>query len=169
MAFFDISATVSPGLPVWPGDPPIAVRSLSSIAAGDPANVSHLSAGVHIGTHVDAPLHFIDGGSTADELPLGVLIGEAWVVDVGEAATIDAEVLEGAGIEPAAERLLFKTRNQQVWAGEHRSFHKEYVAVDESGARWLVEHGVRLVGIDYLSIAPWKETPDLPTHQAGGL
>lgn len=163
MTLIDISVGVSPDLPVWPGDPPIEIQRLSAIEAGDEANVSYLSAGVHIGTHVDAPRHFVDDGATVEGLSLEALVGEAWVVDVGDVDQIDAATLDSAGIEPSAERLLLKTRNQRIWAGGHRSFERDFAAVDESGARWLASHGVRLVGIDYLSIAPWGEA--VPTHR----
>jgi arylformamidase len=163
MKYLDISVGVSPSLPVWPGDPPIALARLSSIADGDDANVSQLTAGVHIGTHVDAPAHFIAGGASSGDLDLDALIGEAWVVGFPEAAVIDADALEHAAISNEATRLLLKTRNQAIWASGHEQFVRDYVAVNESGARWLVDHGIRLVGIDYLSIAPWGAS--VPTHR----
>lgn len=163
MKYIDISAGVSPDLPVWPGDPSIELERLSSIDGGDEVNVSRLAACVHIGTHVDAPIHFLADGHAVEALPLDALIGEAWVVEFPDAATIDADALESAPIPDGAHRLLFKTRNQRIWAGGHAEFVRDYVAVDESGARWLVDHGVRLVGIDYLSIAPWSAAG--PTHR----
>ncbi|MGA9532500.1 MAG: cyclase family protein [Anaerolineales bacterium] len=163
MTYIDISAGVSPSLPVWPGDPPIVLSRLSSIADGDDANVSHLAAGVHVGTHVDAPVHFVAGGSSIADLSLAVLIGEAWVVEFPEANIIDAKALMSARIPVDAERLLLKTRNQTIWASSHEEFVRDYVAVSDSGAEWLVDHGVRLVGIDYLSIAPWGAS--VPTHR----
>lgn len=163
MKYIDISAGVSPRLPVWPGDPPIELERMSSIDRGDQVNVSRLQACVHIGTHVDAPLHFLADGRPADVLSLDALIGEAWVVEFPDAAVINADALQSASIPSDARRLLLKTRNQRIWASDHNAFVHDYVAVDESGARWLVEHDVQLVGIDYLSIAPWEAT--VPTHQ----
>ncbi len=163
MQLIDISVGVSPDLPVWPGDPAIELTPLASMDEGDEANVTKLSAGVHVGTHVDAPRHFIAGGRGVDELPLDVLIGRALVVELPAADVISEEALDGAGIPEGIDRLLFKTRNSNLWATSPDVFRKDFVAVDEGGAAWLVDHGVRLVGVDYLSVAPWGKA--VPTHQ----
>lgn len=161
MELIDISLGVSGELPVWPGDPPIVLDRTASMDAGDAANVSRLSASVHIGTHVDAPLHFVAGGSPVEALPLEVLIGPAHVVHLPRARVIDESSLEAAAIPAGAQRLLFKTSNGRLW--DESGFEEDYVAVAESGARWLVERGVRLVGVDYLSVAPFSAP--VPTHQ----
>lgn len=163
MELIDISVGVSPQLPVWPGDPPIEMSRLSSIDQGDEANVTRLAAGVHIGTHVDAPRHFIAGGAGIDELPLEVLVGEAVVVSLPAAEVIDRHALASAGIEGQPERILFKTSNSAYWASNEREFQRDYVAIDESGAEWLLAQGVRLVGVDYLSVAPWGRA--VATHR----
>lgn len=163
MPIYDISLGISPQMVVWPGDPPVILERVAAIAEGANANVSRLSASVHSGTHVDAPSHFYQNAPAVESLPLSVLTGEAWVIAVPQASVIDAEVLEAAQIPKGAERLLFKTRNSDLWAAGEADFHTDFVAVDASGARWLAERQVRLVGIDYLSISPWKQSR--PVHR----
>jgi len=163
MGWIDISVGISSALPVWPGDPAIELERLASIEAGEEANISRLASGVHIGTHVDAPKHFLDEGGTVEALSLEALIGPAEVVEISGSATIDAEALAGADIPGGCQRLLLKTSNSQLWSRIEAGFQKDFVAVDDSGAGWLVDHGLRLVGIDYLSIAPWGAAG--PTHR----
>ena len=163
MRIVDISLPISPQLPVWPGDPPVEIEKLSSIVDGADANVSKISCGVHMGTHVDAPYHFIDSGQGIEMLALEVLIGPALVLDLIGTDTIDRQALEGQEIPNDVERLLFKTRNSMYWATGVKSFQEDFVAVDESGAEWLVEQGIKLVGVDYLSVAPFHA--GVPTHQ----
>ena len=163
MRIVDISLPISPQLPVWPGDPPVEIEKLSAIVDGADANVSKISCGVHMGTHVDAPYHFIDSGQGIEMLALEVLIGPAFVLDLIGTDTIDRQALEGQEIPADVERLLFKTRNSMYWATGVKSFQEDFVAVDESGAEWLVEQGIKLVGVDYLSVAPFHA--GVPTHQ----
>lgn len=163
MRIVDISLPISPKLPVWPGDPPVKIEKLSLISEGADANVSQISCGVHMGTHVDAPNHFIDSGQGIETLPLEVLMGPVFVLDLLSVEIIDADVLEEASIPDDVERILFKTRNSMYWAGGIQSFQEDFVALDESGAEWLVDHGVKLVGVDYLSVAPFDA--GVPTHQ----
>jgi arylformamidase len=157
MRIYDISVGVSSDLPVWPGDPPVVLARVESIDKGADANVSRLEAGVHVGTHIDAPVHFLRDGYGVDAIPLKSLIGRAYVVDLRKAGTIDADALEAAGIPPRTRRLLFKTSNSDFWAKGVEKFQKDFVAVDPSGAEWLVRKGVRLVGVDYLSVAPFND------------
>jgi arylformamidase len=163
MKIHDITVAISADLPVYPGDPTIEINQVMSLAAGDICSVSHLSFGSHIGTHVDPPAHFIAGGATLDELPLDVLIGRARVVDVGDAPRIDAEILQQVNLN-GATRVLFKTRNSQLWHST-REFHQDFVYLETDAAQMLVARGVRLVGIDYLSVEKFNFTaPD--THYA---
>ena len=160
MRLYDISVGITPDLPVWPGDPSIEIERICSIEGGGEANVSRFSASVHVGTHVDAPLHFIEGGASVDALPLEVLIGRAYVVDLPNADLLDETTLENAHIPPRTRRLLFKTRNSSLWARGEKEFQTDYVGVDSSGAEWLVRKGIQLVGIDYLSIASYEKTAE---------
>ncbi len=163
MRVYDISVGVSPEIPVWPGDPPVKLERIKSINEGEQANISRLQAGVHVGTHIDAPLHFVEGGRSVDAIPLKSLMGRAYVVDLRKADVLDAETLNSARIPPRTRRLLFKTRNSEYWARGERRFQRDYVAVDVSGAEWLVKKGVRLVGVDYLSVAPFGD--GVATHR----
>ncbi|MFN8596147.1 MAG: cyclase family protein [Anaerolineae bacterium] len=163
MPVFDITLPLSNELPVWPGDPAINFYRVSDVNTGEVVTLSRLEAGSHIGTHLDAPLHFIPGGNTVDQLDLEVLIGACHVIDVGKADMIDAALLDQLPIPAGATRLLFRTRNSAWWAQRDYAFHTDYVAIDQSGAEWLVKRGVRLVGVDYMSVAPYHAT--IPTHQ----
>ncbi len=163
MHTYDISLTVSPALPVWPGDPPIEFSPLSRIADGESANVTHISMCVHAGTHIDAPLHFLAEGNAVDELDLRLLMGRAFVLHLPDADLITADVLRQAEIPPRTRRLLFKTRNSEWWAAGHTAFRDDYVALSADAAEYLVGRGVKVVGVDYLSVAPFHDT--VPTHQ----
>jgi arylformamidase len=160
MRIYDISLGVSPELPVWPGDPPIVLKRVAKIEDGANANVTHFSGSVHSGTHIDAPIHFLENGAGVDSLPLNILIGRAYVIDLSDASVIDAETLGAAGIPPRTKRLLLKTKNSELWAKWETRFHEDFVGVNKSGAEWLIRKGVRLVGIDYLSIAPFKQSKE---------
>ena len=140
MHIIDVSVPVRPGMVTYPGDPEVRLERVSSIADGALANLSRLDLGVHSGTHIDAPLHFVDGGASVEALPLDVLVGPCVVVDG----------LDAAAVPRGAERVLFKTPNGRLW--ERGEFSEDFVALDGEAARALVELGVRLVGIDYLSI-----------------
>ena len=163
MRIYDISVGISPEIPVWPGDAPVRLERVQSMDAGAHANVSRFEAGVHVGTHIDAPLHFIPGGRSVEAIPLKTMIGRAYVIELKRAEVLDASTLEGAGIPPRTRRLLFKTRNSEYWTKGEPKFRRDFVAVDSSGAEWLVRKGVRLVGVDYLSVAPFGN--GAPTHR----
>jgi arylformamidase len=160
MRFHDITVPFSTELPVYPGDPAVQISQVASLAAGDICTVSHLSFGSHTGTHVDPPAHFVAGRATLDQLSLEVLIGPARVVDVGEIRTIDLAAIEAAHLV-GVERVLFKTRNSRLWQQGAHEFEREFVYLETNAAERLVELGVKLVGIDYLSIE--KFNFDQPT------
>ncbi len=163
MPIHDISLPISESLIVWPGDPAVNITQPFHLARGDEATVSQLNMGAHTGTHVDAPAHFILGGPGVDALDLNVLVGPALVVEAMEADMLSADVLQALSIPPGTTRVLFRTRNSNRWADGEREFFQDFVAITEDGARWLVAEAIRLVGVDYLSVAPFKETA--PTHQ----
>jgi arylformamidase len=152
MEIFDVSVPIRDGMLHYAGNPPVHVTRVESIAAGDPANVSELDLGAHSGTHVDAPDHFLEGGAGAEALPLEALIGAADVVDATSAtASLDLVTLRNLELlPPGAERVLFKTRNSQLWSRDE--FTRDFVRLDGEAAAYLVERGVKLLGIDYLSI-----------------
>lgn len=164
MKLYDITLAISPSIPVWPSDPAVTLELVSSMDAGAHDNVSRLGCSVHTGTHVDAPHHFLNDHRTVDHLSLDVLIGQARVVQIpADVGLINADILEKSQIPPGTKRLLLKTRNSLLWGGGEKEFKKDFVGVSPDGAEWLVRFGVKLVGIDYLSIAPYKQS--VLTHQ----
>ena len=149
MALIDISLPIREGMIVYEGDPGVSVTSAMALERGDPANVSMLHFGSHTGTHLDAPLHFIDGAAGVDTLPLDVLIGPALVAAIDTGGTIDRAHLTRLPLD-GHTRLLLKTSNSALW--DRPGFARDYVALSEDGAAFLLERGIRLVGVDYLSI-----------------
>ncbi|MFQ5962094.1 MAG: cyclase family protein, partial [Candidatus Methylomirabilales bacterium] len=149
MTVIDISLPIQPGMVCYEGDPAVQITPHAQLARGDPANVSLLSMGSHTGTHLDAPAHFLDGAETLDHLSLETLIGPVLVASMTADGLIGRRDLEFLPLE-GHTRLLLKTGNSALWALGR--FTRDYVALDLEGARYLVEQGIRLVGIDYLSI-----------------
>jgi arylformamidase len=164
MEIHDISLPVSPDLPVWPGDPKIVLERIRAISAGDASNDSRIDCSVHSGTHVDAPAHFIDGGASVDRLPLAVLVGPAEVVSLPDVDRISSGDLEALNLAGNTRRLLLKTRNSELWEAPSPHFDPDYVALDSGAARWIVEKGIRLVGVDYLSVQRFADR-DATTHR----
>ncbi len=162
MTCYDISLTFSPDLPVRPGDAQIQLERTSDIAAGAKANVTRIAMSAHMGTHLDAPPRFIRDGEDVTALAIETLIGPAQLVEVADADAIDAAVLDSLSIPSDAERLLIKTRNSRLWSQLKATSHTDFVAMAASGAEWLVEHGIRLVGVDYISVAPYGDST--PIH-----
>jgi len=166
----DLTLPISPSLVVWPGDPPARVEPRLRIARGDVANVSELCLGSHTGTHVDPPYHFVDHGAKVDELPLESLLGPAWVYDLGSGTQIRAVDLQQA-VPPGTVRLLLKTVNSSFWHHPVQEFRQDFVTMDLEAALWIIAQGIRLVGVDYLSVeAPGSSGH--PVHHAlleGGI
>ena len=165
MPFYDVTVPLSNELPTYPGDPGIKVGDWRSLANGDSANVSVVNFGAHTGTHVDAPAHFIEGAAKIESLPLDSLIGECLVVEVPQDHLVVDEPFVTANVPPGTTRVLFKTRNSVFWGDTERGFHEDYVYIDPAAAHWLVESGVKLVGIDYLSDEKFNSDV-FPTHLA---
>lgn len=157
----DISMPLNASTPTWPGSPGFSARSHLSLASGDVANATLLGLDAHCGTHVDAPRHFVPSGATIDEVGLSALIGSALVVDVAGCEAIDGEMLDGCQIPEGTERLLLRTDNASTPGMDERPFHEDYVALTPAAAKWVVRRGIRLVGIDYLSIQRYRDPPDV--------
>jgi arylformamidase len=150
MKIHDISISLSSTMPTYPGDPSVSIEPVLQIAEGYAANVSRLSFGDHSGTHLDPPVHFVPGGKTVDQLDLNVLYGPTRVVDLTDVEqAITADDLERAKLPKRAVRILVKTRNSDLW--DRSGFQKDFVAFAWDAAQWIVDHGIKLVGIDYLS------------------
>ena len=163
MKIHDLTIPIHEGMPVWPGDNPVVLQRRAKIEEGAHANVSFMSLSAHTGTHVDAPYHFIADGSKVHEMPLAVLIGPAQVVEVPDTVSvINADQIAALCLQPGTERVLFKTRNSKFWDLKEEVFQTQFVGIDQGAAQELVKLGVKLVGIDYLSIAPYKNSK--PTH-----
>lgn len=152
MPIYDLSVPLSAELPTYPGDPGIHIQDWSRLANGDGANVSSLSFGAHTGTHVDAPAHFIEGAKKLESLELEILIGEAEVVHVPEDGRVIDEEFVAANCADGTKRILFKTRNSAFWTTDYTDFRTDFTYLDPAAAKRLVKQGVKLVGIDYLSI-----------------
>lgn len=163
MHTYDITLPISKELPVWPGDPPYEIERIDDIQAGGHTNTSMIRMSCHMGTHVDAPDHFLGNGKTVEALPLNILFGRAYVLYLPEVDLITASILEKSEIPPRTRRILFKTRNSNYWAAGEKTFQTDFVAVSSDGAQYLVDRGFKLVGIDYLSIAPYQNSR--PTHE----
>ncbi len=165
MPIYDVSVPLSSALPTYPGDPGIQIHDWSKLANGDGANVSALSFGAHTGTHVDAPAHFLEGARKVDALDLEILIGEAAVVHVPEEfRSIDEEFVT-ANCAAGTRRIIFKTRNSAFWAGDFTEFRTDFTDLTLEAAQALVQRGLKLIGIDYLSIEKFN-SKDHEVHHA---
>jgi arylformamidase len=166
MKIHDVSLVLRPDMVTWPGEPAPKIEPLRRIAKGDTANVSVVTISDHAGTHVDPPLHFLEGGNTVDKLPLESLVGPCVVVAFDGSGHVSAEWLERQKIPAGTERILFKTRNSARWGDPTASFTRDFTTINASAAKWCVEHRVRLVGVDYLSIEPQgPEKEGYPVHK----
>jgi arylformamidase len=144
----------------FPGDPPYDTKPVFLRSQGDPFDLAFLSLGTHLGTHVDPPAHYLDGGATVDEIPLDTLVGSGIVLDMTGRSRIDRDDLKSSPMGNH-RRVFFKTDNGPRLL--EPSFCEDYVHLTESGARYLIEKGVCMAGIDYLSIEKYKN-PGAPVH-----
>lgn len=160
MSIIDISVPLRKGMPLWPGSAGINLQRINSLQNGDKTNDSVLTSDVHAGTHVEVPLHYIEGRESIDQLSLGILCGPVIVADLTSVGIITGSCLEALDLSSSVERLIFKTTNSDLWG--MNEFTPEYVALSEDGAEWIIDRGIKLVGIDYLSIAPYSNSR--PVH-----
>jgi arylformamidase len=163
MRIYDVTVPIQESMPVWPGDTRVKIELVDSIERGDPANVSRLTLSSHTGTHVDAPHHFLRQGLTVDKLPLELLVGPALVLDVEPVENLAITALELASLNlpRSTTRVLLKTRNSLLWEERQIEFEQHYVHLSQQAAKWLVRRGIRLVGVDYLSV----EAPYVDEHR----
>lgn len=163
MRIYDVSVPISSETPVYEGDPTVEIETAHAISRGDAANVSKLCLGAHTATHVDAPNHFIEGTRKVDELPLEVLIGRARVVELPkDVIAIEVSHVASANLQNV-ERVLFKTRNSDFWNDTAQGFRKDFTYIAPDAAKELVNLGIKLVGIDYLSVEKFG-SDDFGTH-----
>ena len=148
--WIDITVPLKEGMAIWPGDVTIKIERRRSMDRGDAANNSAISLGVHTGTHMDAPKHFIKDGRSIDKLPLETSVGPARVIEIKDKISIKPEELKQHNIKKG-ERILFKTVNSpRCWQTD--AFVNDFVFVTRDAAQFLVDAGVILVGVVYLSV-----------------
>jgi len=161
MRIYDVTFPISDKMPIYEGDPKVKIEIANSLEKGDAANVSHICFGVHTGTHVDAPVHFIEGARHVHELELEKLIGNCRVVELSDDVTaIKPKHLENL---ETSERVLFKTRNSAFWNEPEKGFRTDFTYITPEAAKVLVEKNIKLVGIDYLSVEKFG-SKDFATH-----
>ncbi len=159
MNIIDISVPLREGMPAWPGSIGLRREWVKRIDRGDNSNGSAISCDVHLGTHIDAPLHFIDGRESVDLISLEILCGPVFVADLADTDSISEETLSKLNLSGSIKRILFKTKNSALW--NEREFDPDYVALTEDAARWIVKKEILLVGIDYLSIQRYLDAPNV--------
>ena len=163
MKLIDVSVPIRDAMTVYRGNPPVRIRPAMTLQR-DGVNLSELCLGSHTGTHVDAPSHFVRGGVGVDRLNLDRFIGPAWVADLGRVrGGINADDLTRARIPRGSRRVLLRTGNSRWWHPA-RPFRTNFVYLAADGAAWMVDRGVELVGIDYLSIEGY-DVQGAPTHK----
>lgn len=160
--WIDVTWMIHPDLPVWPGEAQPVLDRISTVEA-DGVQSTRLKFGAHTGTHIDAPRHFIAGGATIEGIPLETLIGPCLLVDYqGDGPLIEVSDLEGVSWEDV-ERVVFRTRN--AFFPMEGDFRPDYVGLSVSAAEFLVAKGIRLVGIDYLSVERFEPNSEFPVHK----
>jgi arylformamidase len=161
--WIDVSVPLRTGMVHWPDNPPVRIERMLDISKGASANVSALSMGSHTGTHMDAPVHFLNDGTTLDEMDLGATMGRARVIELDAAEAIRLQDVDDKNIV-AGERIIFKTRNStSAWWSE--PFDEHFVYVAREAADFLAGQGIRMVGVDYLSVGGFKRD-GAETHRA---
>ncbi len=154
---YDVSVPINQNMVIWPGDPSVKIERVIKIEEGESSNITYLNIGLHTGTHIDAPYHFIENGAKIDDIPLDTLIGPVQVIEVPDKySAVNAEFLMESDLSNQYQRILFKTNNSKS-LDVNSDFNKNFVAIDYSAAEYLVNIGCKLVGIDYLSIAPYDD------------
>jgi arylformamidase len=159
---YDISIPVNNSTVTWPTDPALRLHPVLRMAEGALLNLTKFESCVHVGTHFDAPFHFIADGAKSDEVPLESFLGPVFVAEIGDVPAIERHHLERLPLKDI-ERLLFKTRNSALL--KEPVFRTDFTYLSGEAARYLAEFSIKLVGIDYLSIDQYG-TPDFPAHHA---
>ncbi|NIV96501.1 cyclase family protein [candidate division KSB1 bacterium] len=160
--WIDISVPLRDGMVHWPGDPDVRIYRVSDIDKGDVANLSKLDMSAHTGTHMDGPLHFTKDGISLDQMPLSATIGPARVIEIQDTESIKPEALIPYDIK-RGERILFKTDNStRDWL--NGPFIEDFVYISTEAANFLTEHGVKTVGVDYLSVSGYNKN-EVEVHQ----
>ena len=157
MKIIDISVPISHKIPLWPNSSGLCLTRVAKIGKKSVVNETNIEMNAHVGTHIDAPLHFISKGISIDKSPLDIFIGPAFVANLPKVKEITAKDLQTLSLPKDVRRILFKTSNSLLWKKKVKKFKKDYVGLTADAALWLVKRGVKLVGMDYLSIAKFSE------------
>jgi arylformamidase len=160
--WIDISIPLKSGMVRWPGDPEVRIDRVLDVERGDPCSLSSIAIGSHTGTHMDPPYHYVKGGTRLDAMPFDATIGPARVIDIHDRESVKPAELERHGLA-RGDRILFKTRNSaRCWDTD--AFIEDFVYISLEGARYLVERGIRTVGVDYLSVGGYRTDGDAVHH-----
>jgi arylformamidase len=152
--WIDISVPLRNGMVTWPGDAPFERSATLAMANGDTCNLSQFSSTAHIGTHMDAPLHYLENGAGIETVPISAVVGRARVLEIFDRKAIRTSELEAHHFAKG-ERVLFKTANsERDWDSEQ--FQTNYVSIEPEAAGYLAHCGVQTVGVDYLSVGPFQ-------------
>ena len=160
----DVSVEISSGMVVYPGDPEVTIKKISKMEDRASENVSRISCCVHTGTHMDAPYHYYQSGTSIDKAEPELLVGPCHVFDMGTAEIITRDILLDLPLDEYP-RILFKTANSSLWRSGLREFEENYVYISADAAEYIADSGVKLVGIDYLSIDSFHDE-EAPAHKA---
>ena len=158
-SLIDISLPLKEGGPVWPNSTGVHIDWTLRTDKGDSANLTRLDIDIHAGTHVESSLHSFTAGATVDVIPLAILIGRAEVVYLPEADAVSVAELDKVNLPNNTTRVLFRTRNEKFWERGEKNFQENFVGLTPDGAEWLVKRGIKLVGMDYLSIGRYGDGP----------
>lgn len=159
----DISLPIDKRMILWPGNSGPKLKRISDMKREGMHNETSLEMNVHTGTHIDAPLHFVSNGRSIDKIDPEIFIGPVFVVNLPMAKEITSKELDKVKLPRGAKRLLFKTSNSSLWNKKNLKFKRDYVGITPDAASWLVQHKIKLVGIDYLSIAKFSDA--VAVHQ----
>ncbi|MCE1248776.1 MAG: cyclase family protein [Firmicutes bacterium] len=157
--YFDITIPIKNKMMVYEGDPEVELTPHCSIKNGDAFNLLHIKMGSHTGTHMDAPCHFFQNGRTVEDIPVDTLIGTARVVLIRNERVITRKALQNIDLT-GVERVLFKTDHSYLRDRYHK-FRTDYVYIDVECASYLASMGIKVIGIDSISIEEYGNSSNL--------